>query len=117
LQDKSYQENPWNAGNNFPAGNILEVNVKYELHNPWARVPLFGRLPRWLIVPENCSSNQPISLPPDKNEVRFMLRPLEDAKLNLKVMSALSGVSFDIKELKYRILNTTAENANYLAKG
>lgn len=116
LQDLSYQENPWNAGNNFPAGNILEVNLKYELHNPWAGVPLFGQLPRWLIVPENCSSNQPVSLPPDKNEIRFMFRPLKDARLNMKVMPTLPGVSFDIKEVKYRILNTTTENANYLVR-
>lgn len=46
----------------------------------------------------------------------YLLRPLEGAKLNMKVMPDLSGVSFDIKELKYRILNTTAENAKYLVK-
>jgi len=31
-------------------------------------------------------------------------------------MPALPGVSIDIKETKYRILNTTLENAKYLAK-
>ena len=96
--------------------SMLVVKVTYQIKNPWKRVPTFGGLPRYLIVPECTANALPISLSPYEQEIRFpvMLKPGAHPKFYFEVQSLLPGASFVVNSVSYKVLNLTDKQSLFL---
>lgn len=89
-----------------PAGTIAVVHVTYSVRNRWRHLPLFNRLPRYLIVPSRTRITNPISLPPFETEWTFplVLEAGTRPRLTLDTASLLGGAGFRIKALSWRYI-------------
>jgi MFS family permease len=86
--------------------DILDLQIDYEIKNPWPGSLYIGKLPRFLISIENSLSQIPISLPPYWNQRNLPVILKKDANpvLRLHIAPSLPGVNFFITKLKYRVL-------------
>lgn len=101
---------------NSDAGQIVVVRLRYQVSNPWKRLPFVGGLPRFLVTPENTANDLPVSLAPYANEVRFPLyvKPGVRPKLNFAVRSLLPGASFAVTEVTYKVVPVSPSQAVFL---
>ena len=94
---------------------ILVIKVNYEINNPYKKVAIFGKLPRYLINPTFSLSKTPVSLPPYRNEISFPI--LTDGKnkpvLELKTLSLLPGADFKVTNIQYRALEVSENTKRY----
>jgi hypothetical protein len=87
----------------LPAGRLLVLEAYYSLKNPWAKLPVFGGMPRYFIEPGGTACTEPISLPPYESSWRFpVVRRADGDKmsLSLAVRGLLPGASFELQSLK-----------------
>lgn len=104
----------------LPANNnvndIVVVSLKYQINNPWKRLPFIGGLPRFLVFPENVSNTLSVPLPTYSNEVRFPLyvQPGVHPKLRFETKSLLPGASFTVTEVAYKTVQLSANQAVFL---
>lgn len=96
--------------------SLVVVKVKYQISNPWKRIPFLGGLPRYLVKLENVANDLPISLPPYEEEVRFplMLSSNCNPKLLFKTQSLVPGAKFVVTEVSYKMLELSNKQALFL---
>ncbi len=96
-----------------PADAPRVVEVEYEVSNPLASVPIIGRLPRYLLGPNKCQNNLPISLPPDRTTWSFPVFPHAGQTPTFfgKTFSLVGG-QFTIKRIRIRPMNATPAQIN-----
>lgn len=95
----------------FPADSILVLTLRYEAINPWEKVPILGKLPRYLVDVKSRYGFSTVSLPPKPyaGEVRFpvFVKNLSVPDLEIKVLPQLPGVGLEIRRISYHILRLT----------
>jgi hypothetical protein len=120
--DESFTPLPFDGGDclELPpagdAGGLLVVRLRYEVRNPWRRLPFVGGLPRHLVYPEGAGNELPVSLAPYASEARFPLyvQPGERARLKFATRSLIPGASFVVKEAAYKTVPVAAGQAIFL---
>ncbi|MEA1937584.1 MAG: hypothetical protein U9N14_00610 [Pseudomonadota bacterium] len=114
----SIDENiPFFAPIDGPANRLYEIRVRYMARQLPIRLPIIGRMPRFVIEPHGTlafkikspfiqgtpirPADMEISLPPEENEWRFPVLAEAGAKLsfNSRVKSILPGATLDIRSL------------------
>jgi len=97
--------------------NVLEIEVDYEVHNPWRRLPVIGASPRFLIGIGGAASRFPVSLNPWTRRMRFpiVVRPGEQPVLHFQTASLLPGASWTAKTLRLWQRPIDAQQAPWLA--
>jgi hypothetical protein len=87
--------------------SIWVVEVEYRIHNPWGRLPVLGKLPRFLLTPADARVAQPVSLPPHRTRFRFpVFLPAGTSKASLQAgtYSLLPGARLEITRVRSRRL-------------
>lgn len=62
----------------LPRSRFVVLEARYSLANPWLKLPVFGKLPRYFIETQGAQSAQPVSLPPYGKAWSFPLVRRED---------------------------------------
>jgi hypothetical protein len=98
------------------AEGVVVVRLRYEVDNPWKKLPFIGGLPRHLVFPENTGSELPVSLPPYAGEVRFPLyaKPGVRPRLKFATKSLVPGPSFAVKEVAYKTVPVAVSQRIFL---
>jgi len=100
-----------------PPASIWVVEVEYRIHNPWGRLPVLGKLPRFLLTPADGRVAQPVSLPPHRTRFRFpVFLPAGASKASLKAdtYSLLPGARLEITRIRSRRLEVPVGTAEAL---
>lgn len=87
------------------AAMVFDVEVDYEISNPWRAVPLLGKLPRFEIVTGGAANSMPIPLAPYATHVSFPL-VMPDTIFGIKtaVESLLPGASITLRSVTVRAI-------------
>lgn len=107
---------PIPADSTAPA-TLLEVDVRYEVHNPLRRLPIIGASPRYLIGIGGAVSRLPISLDPYVGETRFplLVRAGQKPVLHFQTFSLLPGASWRPIELRVSVRPVDERNRAWLS--
>ncbi|MGO4693581.1 hypothetical protein AB4Z50_04785 [Paenibacillus sp. 2TAB26] len=83
---------------------LFTVEIDYTVKNPYNFIPIFSKLPRYLVYRENSMNNFGVSLPPYETQFKFPL--LVDGnttpKLSFKTSSLLPGGRLVVSKVKFR---------------
>jgi hypothetical protein len=95
---------------------LYDVEVEYETHNPWERIPLLGNLPRFTIETGNAANTIPVPLAPYRSTAGFPL-VVRDSVFGLRSMvrSILPGTSMSIRRVVIRSIPVRPEIAEWIA--
>lgn len=95
----------------FPPDSILVLTLQYEIENPWEKIPLLGKLPRYLINLKSQYGFSTVSLPPKPYEgrLRFPLfvKNASVPDLEIRVAPQLPGVRLEIRRVGCHLLQLT----------
>lgn len=125
MPSENYAPIPLNPGSDYleiPASELardcrlLVVKLRYQIDNPWRRLPVLGALPRYLVTPEQAMTWLPISLPPYASEIRFpvVLRSGIAPRLRFQTHSLIPGASFTVTEAFFKAIEVTEKQAVFL---
>jgi hypothetical protein len=98
---------------------VISVEMDYEAHNPWKRVPMFGGLLRLLVESSRPRLPTPISTPPHRTRHAFpMLVPATgNVRFTVSTATPTPGATVTLKALRWREV-PMAEGAWYqMTKG
>lgn len=98
--------------------SVIEVEVEYQVHNPWRWLPIVGASPRFLIGIEGATSRMAVSLDPFVTRMRFPIivtsgqRPV----LHFQTASLLPGASWTATSLRVSERPIDAQQGPWLAE-
>jgi hypothetical protein len=80
--------------------------MEYRVTNPWAHVPLIGKLPRYLVFVNGAANAFPIPLAPYRSSARFPIVIAHGDRLEIvaRVESLLPGAQLHVSSLRLRAL-------------
>jgi hypothetical protein len=82
------------------------VRVRYHITNPWSRLPLLGKTPRYLATIEGTPRRLPISFPPYESQFLFpvQMRAGQQVILHFSTATILPGASFQADAVQLKVL-------------
>ena len=85
---------------------IAVMRVHYHVVDPWKWLPIFGKTPRFLAIPEGTPRHLAVSFPPYEPQFQFPVEipPGKQVKLYFKTESLLPGVIWVPKQVEVKIL-------------
>jgi hypothetical protein len=92
---------------------FFEVRLFYHVDNPWAKVPVLGTLPRYIVHVGGASNHLPVSLAPYEREKRFpvlAVGPNKRVTLLGQVYSIVPGATLTFDSLHVERLNLSPGN-------
>jgi hypothetical protein len=83
---------------------VFEAEINYQVENPWGWLPLFGRLPRYVVTTNGAANWLPIPLPPYRTTVRFPIvtAGTDRVSISVEVQSLLPGARINVSSLHLR---------------
>jgi len=83
------------------------VRVRYRVSNPWAKLPLVGKTPRYLAIIEGSPRNLTISFPQYETQFQFpvQLQSGRPITLRFRTDTLLPGAVFKPNEVQIKILD------------
>lgn len=96
--------------------SLVIIRLRYQIQNPWKKLPFVGGFPRYIVKIENAISNLPVSLPPYEEEAQFSLKPTLGCtpKLIFETQSLLPGATFIVTGISYKILYLSEKQLLFL---
>jgi hypothetical protein len=95
---------------------LMEVEVAYDVHNTFRRLPLFGTLPRYIVAPINSENRDAISLDPYTPSTRFpvIALPGSSVRLAFHTFSLLGGASLRPTSVRVSLVPVDPANRGWL---
>jgi hypothetical protein len=91
---------------------VAVVSLRYHIHNPWARVPIAGQLPRHLVVVSGAMNLYPIALAPYRTEaeVPIFLKQGQRPAISIETESLTPGTSVTIDRASVNVVELDSQN-------
>ncbi len=88
------------------ATGIVVLRIRYQVRNPWKKLPLIGATPRYLAAVEGTPRHMPISFPPYCSSFQFPVKLAGSAPVTIHfhTESFLPGAQLHVESAEMRVL-------------
>jgi hypothetical protein len=93
------------ASLNLTDSDLIILELGYEIHNPWRKLPVVGLLPRFLLYSKNSANAYPASLNPHTQTmmIPIFLKPGITPELEARVVGLMPGVQIELTHASVRL--------------
>jgi hypothetical protein len=104
------------SGFSATGSGVMEVEVDYEISNPWSGVPLIAGLPRFLIEVRGGMNVLPIPLAPYRTTTRFpvVVDRHRSVSFHPVVVSLVPGAALEIRSIRIHQIQITSDTELWL---